>query len=70
MAKKTLTALRALADKPVPGPLNARLEAAIDADTDEVLRALGEEMGGRSKAARYLLREGARAVLAERTPSA
>lgn len=73
MVTKTDRALKALADQDAPGPLNHRLESAIDATTHDVLVAMAAELGGqgaRSKAARLLIQKGAAAVLAERAPRA
>lgn len=62
-------ALAALANQDVDGPLDERLEAAIDRTTKDALDALTAELGGKgmkSKAVRQLLRKGAKAELASR----
>jgi hypothetical protein len=66
MNRKLLSALRALANQITAGPNEARLEAVIDRETNAVLIALAEELGGgqrRSAAARLLLKRGAQAML-------
>lgn len=67
------TALEALAASAGTARKTHRLEAAIDRETDVVLRELAKELAGegdpkmyRSRAARELLREGALAMRAKR----
>jgi len=72
MNRKLLTALRALVGQIAAGPMEARLEAVIDRETNEVLAALAEELSRgtkrsprsmRSAAARALLKRGAQGML-------
>jgi len=72
MNRKLLAVLRALTEQSVPGPLEARLEAAVDKATDAVLVALAEDMARgttrsantlRSSAIRALLKRGAQGML-------
>ena len=78
MNRKLLAALRALAGQIVPGPLEVRLEAVIDAETNAVIEAMAEDMikrAGkprqmRSTAVRLLLKRGAQGMLDDARPRA
>lgn len=62
-------ALADLAGQIESGPNEARLETVVDGQTNRVLIELAEYLGGgngkRSAAARVLLREGAKSLLAQ-----
>jgi len=78
MNRALLSALRKLAEQAYPGPNSARLEAMVDAQTNDVLQALAAELAGRdgnprtkrSAAARELLKRGAAAMLADASQQA
>lgn len=66
MNRKLLNALRALAGQIAAGPLVARLECVIDAETNAAVSAVADELGGRNKrsaAVRTLIKRGAQGML-------
>lgn len=73
MNRELQRALRALANAQAEGPLDERLESAIDARTKLAILALAKDLAGktgnpnvqRSRAARLLLKRGAEAMLAD-----
>lgn len=68
MSDELIAALEALADQAAPGMNEARVEAVVDREINEVLIALANDLGGgqrRSEAVRTLFRRGAKAMLAD-----
>lgn len=64
-------ALAALESRgPRPRPYSARVESAANAETGEVIRLYGEELGSASEAVRDLLARGAASLAAERSVTA
>ena len=58
-------ALTALAEQDTEGPREFRIESVCDAEMNDAIIALTDELGTRSKAIRALIREGARARAAK-----
>lgn len=63
---KTDRALTALAEQAVEGPKDHMIQFATDETLFQAVEALRAEGLNRSKAVRYLIQQGARAVVAER----